>query len=145
MLSDSQLEVLINDAYEYYGFDFGGYSRASFKRRIERLIIMDGLADFQTLLSKMRTDPEYFKRMVEEITVNVTEMFRDPHVYKVLREEILPALGTKPFIRIWHAGCATGEEVFSMAILLKESNLLRKSLLYATDLNPSALNAAKKG
>ncbi len=145
MLSDSEIELLIHDAHEYYGFDFGGYSRASFKRRIERLAGMDGLSDFHSLLSKVRTDPEYFKRMVEEITVNVTEMFRDPHVYRILRDEILPVLATKPFIRIWHAGCSTGEEVFSMAILLKEANLLKKSLLYATDLNPSALASAKKG
>ncbi|AWA30202.1 chemotaxis protein CheR [Flavobacterium magnum] len=145
MLSDNEIEVLINEAHEYYGFDFGGYSRASFKRRIERLIQMDGLTDFRSLLSRMRTDSDYFKHMVEEITVNVTEMFRDPHVYKILREEILPILATKPFIRIWHAGCSTGEEVFSMAILLKEARLLSKSLLYATDLSPSALASAKSG
>ncbi|MGQ3089143.1 CheR family methyltransferase, partial [Flavobacterium sp.] len=88
---------------------------------------------------------EYFKRMVEEITVNVTEMFRDPLFYKVLRTEVLPVLATKPFIRVWHAGCSTGEEVYSMAILLQEANLLHKSLLYATDLNPTVLDAARKG
>ncbi len=83
--------------------------------------------------------------MVEEITVNVTEMFRDPQLYKVLREEILPALRTKPFIRIWHAGCSTGEEVYSMAIMLSEENLLSKSLIYATDINQTVLEAAKNG
>ncbi|OYU79674.1 MAG: chemotaxis protein CheR [Flavobacterium sp. BFFFF1] len=145
MLTDHEVEVLIHEAFEYYGFDFGGYSRASFKRRIDRLYQLDGFKSFPELLSRMRTDTEYFKRMVEEITVNVTEMFRDPLFYKVLREEILPLLATKPFIRIWHAGCSTGEEVFSMAIMLKEANLLRKSLLYATDLNPSVIVAAKKG
>jgi len=145
MVNDRQLEVLINDVYEYHGFDFGGYSRASLKRRVDRLIQLDGFPDFTVFLSRVRSDAAYFKHMVEEITVNVTEMFRDPHFYKVLREEILPILATKPFIRFWHAGCATGEEVYSMAILLKEANLLHKSLLYATDINPLVLDTAKKG
>ena len=145
MISDRELEVLINDVYEYYGYDFSGYSRASFKRRVDRLYDLDGFRNFPDMLSKVRTDEDYFKRMVEEVTVNVTEMFRDPQFYKVLRTEILPVLAPKPFIRIWHAGCSTGEEVFSMAILLKEANLLHKSLLYATDLNPVVLDSAKKG
>lgn len=145
MIEDRELEVLINDAYEYYGFDFSGYSRASLKRRVDRLYHLDGFGDFSEFLSRMRSDPDYFRRMVEEITVNVTEMFRDPHFYKVLRNEIIPALATKPFIRLWHAGCATGEEVFSMAILLKEAGLLHKSLIYATDISPLVLNIAKKG
>ena len=145
MISDTELEVLINDVYEYYGYDFSSYSMASFKRRVDRLYQMDKFADFSEFLSKVRSDPEYFKLMVEEITVNVTEMFRDPHFYKVLRTEILPILATKPFIRIWHAGCSTGEEVYSMAIILKEANLLHKSLLYATDINMAVLEKAKAG
>lgn len=145
MIDDRELEVLINDVFEYYGFDFSGYSRASFKRRIERLYAMDGFQNFSEFLSKVRSDSDYLKRMVEEITVNVTEMFRDPSFYKVLREEILPVLATKPFIRIWHAGCSTGEEVFSMAILLQEANLLKKSLIYATDINGEVLQTAKSG
>ena len=145
MVNDRQLEVLINDVYEYHGFDFSGYSRASLKRRVDRLVQLDGFQDFTDFLSKVRTDDTYFKHMVEEITVNVTEMFRDPHFYKVLREDIIPILATKPFIRIWHAGCSTGEEVYSMAILLQEANLLHKSLLYATDINPLVIDTAKKG
>jgi chemotaxis protein methyltransferase CheR len=145
MVNDRELEILINEIYEYYGYDFSGYSLASFKRRIDRLYNMDRFNDFPEFLSKVRSDEDYFRRMVEEITVNVTEMFRDPHFYKVLRTELLPVLATKPFIRIWHAGCSTGEEVYSMAILLKEANLLHKSLLYATDLNPTVLESAKKG
>jgi len=144
-IEDRQLELLINDMYDTYGYDFGGYSRASFKRRVDRLYNLDGFANFSEFLVKVRTDEVYFKRMVEEITVNVTEMFRDPSFYNVLRTEIIPTLATKPFIRIWHAGCSTGEEVYSVAILLQEANLLHKSLLYATDLNPLVLNSAKKG
>lgn len=145
MIADNELEILINDVFEYYGYDFSGYSRASFKRRIDRLYQMDGFRHFHEMLSRVRTDTGYFKRMVEEITVNVTEMFRDPHFFYVLRTEILPVLATKPFIRIWHAGCSTGEEVYSMAILLRESNLLHKSILYATDLSAEVLDVAKTG
>jgi chemotaxis protein methyltransferase CheR len=145
MINDRELEVLINEVFEYHGFDFSGYSRASLKRRVERLYQMDGFTSLSEMLTKIRMEPGYFKRMIEEITVNVTEMFRDPLFYKVVREEILPVLATKPFIRLWHAGCASGEEVYSMAILLQEANLLHKSLIYATDINPLVLDTAKKG
>ena len=145
MIEDREIEILINDVFEYHGLDFSGYSQASFKRRVVRLMQLDGYKSFNEFLFNIKFEPEYFKRFVEEITVNVTEMFRDPLFYKVLREEILPQLGTKPFIRFWHAGCSTGEEVFSMAILLKEANLLHKSLIYATDINGAVLETAKKG
>jgi chemotaxis protein methyltransferase CheR len=145
MIEDIELETLINDVYEYYGFDFGSYSRASLKRRVNRIFHLDGFAYFHEFLSRVRTDPEYYKRMIDEITVNVTEMFRDPSFYTVLRKDILPLLGTKPFIRIWHAGCSTGEEVYSMAILLKEAGLLHKALIYGTDINSTVLETAKKG
>lgn len=145
MLADLEITILIDEIYKYHGYDFSGYSVASFRRRADRIYQMDGFEDFSEFLSKVRSNEDYFKHLVEEITVNVTEMFRDPSFYKVLRTDILPTLATKPFIRIWHAGCSTGEEVFSMAILLKELNLLQKSLLYATDLNPSVLEVAKKG
>lgn len=145
MLEDREIAILIEEMYKYHGYDFSGYSAASFRRRVDRIYQMGAFEEFSEFLSKARSDEHYFKHIVEEITVNVTEMFRDPSFYKVLRTEILPTLATKPFIRIWHAGCSTGEEVFSMAILLKELNLLHKSLLYATDLNPSVLEIAKKG
>jgi chemotaxis protein methyltransferase CheR len=145
VIADNELEFLIDEIHEYYGYDFSGYSRASLKRRVDRLLLADGFIRFGDFLSKLRAEPAYFKRMVEEITVNVTEMFRDPSFYKILRTEILPVIATKPFIRIWHAGCSTGEEVYSMAILLKEANLLHKSLLYGTDINPAVLETAKKG
>lgn len=145
MLEDREIAILIEEIYKYHGYDFSGYSAASFRRRVERLYQMDRFEHFSDFLSKARSDETYFKHMIEEITVNVTEMFRDPDFYKTLRTEILPFLATKPFIRIWHAGCASGEEVFSMAILLKELNVLDRSLLYATDLNPTVLDIAKKG
>ncbi len=145
MTTESQVEEVIHEIFENYGFDFSGYSKASFKRRIDRIINLDNIAHFQEFLYKVRNDVTYFRRLVEEITVNVTEMFRDPHFYKFLQQEIIPVLATKPFIRIWHAGCSTGEEVYSMAILLEEAGLLQKSILYATDLNSLVLENAKKG
>jgi len=145
MITDQELEVFINEVYEHFGFDFSGYSRASFKRRVDRMMQMDGFPNFHEFLLKVLSDSVYFTHTVEEITVNVTEMFRDPMFYKVLRTEILPILATKPFIRFWHAGCSTGEEVYSMAIMLREANLLHKSLIYATDINNVVLNVARKG
>lgn len=145
MINSDEIELLLNDLFELYGYDFTSYSAASLKRRIIRLYSLDKFPSFAEMRYRVRNDATYLKRFVEEITVNVTEMFRDPHFFKALRTEVLPIIGTKPFIRIWHAGCSTGEEVYSMAILLKEANLLHKSLLYATDLNPSVVDKAKQG
>ncbi|RYF51048.1 MAG: protein-glutamate O-methyltransferase CheR [Cytophagaceae bacterium] len=145
MIEEEQVTLLLNDILDLYGYDFTHYSRASLKRRINRLWTADRFPSFAELRYRVRSDAGYLKRFVEELTVNVTEMFRDPSFYKALRTEVLPTLSAKPFIRIWHAGCSTGEEVFSMAILLHEAGLLHKSLLYATDLNPDVLESARKG
>lgn len=144
-LTDEDLEIVLNDVVELYGYDFTDYSRASMRRRITRLILNDRFSSFAEFRYRVRNDKLYFKRFVEEITVNVTEMFRDPLFYKALREQVLPHLATSPVIRIWHAGCSSGEEVYSMAILLHEANLLKKSLLYATDINPSVLEKVRHG
>ncbi len=145
MIDDDKIDVLINDVLESYGYDFNMYSKASLVRRINRLYSLDKFDTFNDFRNKIILDKDYFKRFIEEITVNVTEMFRDPYFYKTIREEILPQLAPKPFIRIWHAGCSTGEEVYSMAILLQEANLLKKALIYATDINPEVLEKAKEG
>lgn len=145
IIKDEELDILMNELFERYGYDFTSYARASLKRRVNRLMIIDRLPSFAELLFKVKSQPEYLPHVVQEITVNVTEMFRDPATFKILREKVLPILATHPFIRIWHAGCASGEEVYSMAILLEEAGLLDKSLLYATDLNPSVIENIKKG
>jgi chemotaxis protein methyltransferase CheR len=145
VITDEQVEVLLLDLLDKYGYDFTGYSRASLKRRIHRLSSLDKSLSFAEFRYKISTDPVYFKRFVEQITVNVTEMFRDPSFFKTLRNEVLPRLGTYPLIRIWLAGCSTGEEAYSIAIILKELNLLHKSLIYATDLNPAVLEKASQG
>lgn len=144
-LNDEQIEIILSDLIEHYGYDFTNYSAASLKRRIQRLLVMDKVLSFAEFRHRIRNDAEYFKRFVEQVTVNVTEMFRDAHFYRTLREEVIPELATRPLIRIWHAGCSTGEEVYSMAILLQEANLLHKSLLYATDINPAVLEKVRLG
>ena len=144
-INDEQVETLLSDLLENYGYDFTGYSRASLKRRITRLYGLDKALSFAEFRYRVNNESAYFKRFVEQITVNVTEMFRDPGFFRTLREDVLPALGTYPFIRIWLAGCSTGEEVYSVSIILKELNLLQKSLIYATDLNPVVLEKAAQG
>lgn len=144
-ITDEDLEIVLYDVVELYGYDFTNYSRASLRRRIARLVVNDRFSSFAEFRYRVRNDKTYLKRFVEEITVNVTEMFRDPLFYKALKEEVLPLLATWPVIRIWHAGCASGEEVYSMAILLHEANLLKKSLLYATDINPTVLEKVRHG
>ena len=144
-INEADLNLLLNELFNSYGYDFSNYAKASLKRRVNRLVVMDRFPSFAEFFYRVKSDAGYLAHLVQELTVNVTEMFRDPSVYKTIREQVLPILATHPFIRIWHAGCATGEEVYSMAILLEEANLLKKSLLYATDLNASVLENMSKG
>lgn len=145
IVRDEEVEQLLIELLDLYGYDFTNYARASLRRRINRIMIVDKLPSFAELIYRLRNDATYLKHFVAEITVNVTEMFRDPQVYATLRQEVIPVLATHPFIRIWHAGCATGEEVYSMAILLQEYGLLHKSLLYATDLNHNMIEQVRSG
>jgi chemotaxis protein methyltransferase CheR len=144
-ITDDQTETILTDLLDIYGYDFTNYSRASLKRRILSLISNDRIPSFAEFRFKLRNDQVYFNHFIEKVTVNVTEMFRDAPFYRTLRNDILPMLATRPLIRIWHAGCSTGEEVYSMAILLHEANLLHKSLLYATDINPAVLEKVRAG
>ncbi|MFT4024117.1 MAG: protein-glutamate O-methyltransferase CheR [Flavihumibacter sp.] len=142
---DEEIGLLLTDIIDRYGYDFTGYTLASLKRRISRFLILKKLSGFAALRHAIRHSENLFNEFVEEVTVTVTDMFRDPPFYRCLAEEIFPALRTRPFIRIWHAGCSTGEEVYSVAILLHEAGLLPKSLLYATDINPGVLETLRKG
>lgn len=144
-LTEEQLNLLIGDVQSQYGYDFSDYTRASLHRRIARLMSVDRFVSFAELRYKVSSDKDYLARFIDMVSVNVTEMFRDPSFYRALRTQVFPVLATYPLIRIWHAGCASGEEVYSMAILLSESNLLDKSIIYATDINPTALAVARAG
>jgi len=145
IIKDHEIDILLEDIYRDYGYDFLQYSRASMKRRINRIMTNDRLASFAELRFALKDNPTFVQHFVEEITVNLTEMFRDPLFFRQLREEILPQLGTYPLVRVWIAGCSTGEEAYSMSILLKEANLHHKSLIYATDINPRVLEIARNG
>lgn len=144
-IADNEVDLLLNEIVSTHGYDFTCYSTASVKRRINRLFVLDRFKDFRDFRKRVLNDKNYMTRFVQEITVTVTEMFRDPSFYKLIRDQVLPVLSTYPFIRIWHAGCSTGEEVYSMAILLKEAGIMHKSLLYATDINPGVLEQVVKG
>lgn len=145
ILKDEEIENLVKSIHEVYDYDFINYSRASLKRRINRIFLIDNFTSYAELRYRVLNDKVYIKRFVEEVTVNVTEMFRDPSFFKTLRETILPQLGTYPLIRVWVAGCSTGEEAYSVAILLKEAGIYHKSLIYGTDLNPTVLDTARAG
>jgi len=145
MVQEAELDLLIGELFDKYGYDFTNYARASLKRRLQRLLVVDRFPSFAEFIYKVKNDVDYLSHVVQELTVNVTEMFRDPSVFQTLRKHVLPVLATHPIIRVWHAGCSTGEEVYSMAILLEEANLLHKSLLYATDINASVIENIKKG
>lgn len=144
-ISDEEIQNLNKMIYIQYGYDFSDYSLASYKRRLSRIMINFKILNLTDLEYKLVEDELFFNVFLEEVTVNVTEMFRDPDFYKCLRRDIIPQLSTYPMIRIWHAGCSTGEEVYSLAILLKEADLLKRSLLYATDINEDVLIKAKSG
>ncbi|WP_299707799.1 protein-glutamate O-methyltransferase CheR [uncultured Pontibacter sp.] len=144
-LFEQEVEALIKEIHTQYGYDFSGYARASVYRRIKRFLGQKHLQSIEDLRKFLFTDSFFFENFLQEITVNVTEMFRDPTFYKSLRENVLPILSTYPFIKIWDAGCSTGEELFSLAILLEEEGLLGRSKIYATDINQKVLRQAKEG
>ena len=137
-----ELIMLIND---YSGYDFSDYSMPSLHRRFQRYIDLNKISDFKQLLQDLMNDSAMVNNLIEEVTVNVTEMFRDPSFFAAIRTDLVPQLNKLPLIKIWHAGCSTGEEVYSMAILLKEHDLLDKSIIYATDINQTVLDVAKSG
>lgn len=128
-----------------YGYDFSNYSRASITRRIQRCMDIGKIKTVFDLKFHLINDKSFFNWFLESLTVNVTEMFRDPEFYAILRTRVIERLGSYPFIKIWHAGCSTGEEVYSVAILLHEAGLLQRSRIYATDINPVNLEKARKG
>ena len=142
---EQEVEALITKIHTYYGYDFSGYARASVYRRVKRFLAYKHLNSLEELEQELFTDSYFFEHFLQEITVNVTEMFRDPSFFLSLRQNVLPILSTYPFIKIWDAGCSTGEELFSLAILLEEEGLLNRTKIYATDINQKVLKLAKEG
>lgn len=144
-IEDIEIKLLIQAIHACYGYDFGGYNEASFKRLVNGILIKNRIATISRLQDEILQKPDFFARVLPDLTVTTSEMFRDPNFYQVFREEVIPFLRTYSAFKIWHAGCSTGEEVYSMAILLKEAGIYDRAVIYATDINPSALRAAKEG
>lgn len=140
-----EIELLLQAITKRYGYDFHNYSKASLKRRIIGFLHKSNLEQISELIPRLLHDKGMFRSFLLSLSVTVTEMFRDPNVYVVLRERVIPFLKTFPFCKIWCAGCATGEEVYSIAILLSESGLLDKVQIYATDINDESLQKAELG
>lgn len=144
-LQEIEINLLLEGLYQMYGYDFRGYVRSSLRRRILNRMKRERLPTITALLEKVLHDRGYLERLLNDLSIQMTEMYRDPSFFAAFRNEVVPLLRELPEIRIWHAGCATGEEVYSMAILMLEEGLAEKTRIYATDINEKALNAAKKG
>ncbi|MGS2779100.1 CheR family methyltransferase [Robertmurraya sp. GLU-23] len=144
-LEKIEIDLLLQGLYSWCGYDYRDYSYNSIKRRVWHRIHAEKLTSITGLLEKVLHDPGCLKRLIADFSINVTEMFRDPDFFLNFRETVVPILRTYPTIRIWHAGCSTGEEVFSMAILLHEEGIYEKAKIYATDINSDVLKIAKSG
>ena len=140
-----EIELLLDSIFQRYGYDFRHYAKASLKRRITQYMQRVGFSHITDLISPILHDEAFFDGFLKVMSVTVTDMFRDPAFFESLRKEIIPVLKTYPYIKIWHAGCATGEEVYSLAILLKEEGLYERTQIYATDYNSHSLAVAKEG
>jgi chemotaxis protein methyltransferase CheR len=140
-----EIELLLEGVFRQYGFDFRSYAFASIRRRLWKHITAAGLRTISALQEQVLHDPVAMDRLLLDLSVNVTAMYRDPVFYQAFRQEVVPRLRTYPFIRVWHAGCSTGEEVVSMAILLEEEGLYERARIYATDINEVVLQQARTG
>ena len=140
-----EFDLLIEAIYKKYGYDFRNYAKPTLKRRIQNKLSSTGIDSISSMQHRVLYDKKFFESVLIDLTVNVTEMFRDPSFYRAVRENVIPILKKYPFLKIWHAGCSTGEEVYSMAILLEEEGLLARTTLYATDIDEKVLRKAKEG
>jgi len=144
-ISTGELEEVLSVLKHQYGYDFTDYARASLTRRFQKFMTDANIRSGYDLKYQLVNNAATFQHFLQTVTVNVTELFRDPQYYKTLHEKVFPMLASYPIIKIWHAGCSTGEEVFSTCILLKEAGLLDRAKIYATDINPKNLEKAKAG
>ena len=140
-----EIKLLLEAIYLKYGFDFRDYSSAHTKRRLENRLGLSGLEHYGQMQHRLIHDEAFFNELLLDLSINVTEMFRDPWFYKKIREEVIPHLQTYPFIRAWHAGCSAGQEVYSMCIVLEEEGMKNRTQIYATDFNELILQKARSG
>lgn len=140
-----EIRLLLQAIHAQYGYRFQDYAETSMRRRVKAALARSGLRHFGELQHKLLIDPDFFASMLDDLTVRVSEGFRDPSFYRAFRETVVPILHTYPLLKIWHAGCASGEEVYTMAILLSEENLYERTQIYATDVSTKALEIARDG
>ncbi|MBI5218633.1 MAG: protein-glutamate O-methyltransferase CheR [Bacteroidia bacterium] len=143
-VTEQDLQVFINAVKNISAYDFTEYSEKSLMRRLEK-VLSDNQMELHEFIKKLTQDSIFLEKTVKDITVNTTELFRDPVAWHMLKYQVIPALSSRDVINIWHAGCSTGQEVYSMLILLCEMNLFDKSNIYATDINTDVIEASKKG
>jgi len=144
-IENIEIQLLLQAIYLKYGYDFRNYAKASIKRRIHHRMNKEGIDNVSMMQYKVLYDVAFFERLLLDMSINVTEMFRDPNFYLALRKHVIPKLKEHSYIKIWHAGCSTGEEAYSMAILLKEEGLYDRTQIYATDMNEVVLKQAREG
>ena len=144
-VEEIEVALLLEAIFRRYGFDFREYAPASLRRRLWRRANAEGLETLSALQDRVLRDPACMERLLLDLSISVTAMFRDPSLYVALRQKVVPLLRTYPFARIWVAGCSTGEEVYSLAILLDEEELLARTRIYATDINEEVLRRARDG
>ena len=144
-LLNIEMQLLMEAIFLRYGYDFRNYSKAHIRRRILHHLSMSLIPNVTMLQDRILRDRDFFSNFLDDLSINVTEMFRDPEFYKSLKTNIIPKLKTYAYFKVWHAGCSTGEEVYSIAILLKEESLLDRCQIYATDFNRKVLETAKEG
>ena len=142
---DYEFALVVHALQEKTGYDFSRYAQASLRRRISLAANAFKVAHVSDLVTPIVHDPLFANRLVGTLTVSITDLFRDPEFYREVRDQVIPILRTYPFVRIWHAGCSTGQEVYSMAVLLQEEKLLERTHIYATDINTQSLKTAKHG
>ncbi len=145
LLREIEIDLLCEAIYRYYGFDFRQYARASLRRRIDNLITLENLSSISLLQERVLHDRQMMERFILNLSINVTAMFRDPGMYRSFREKVVPLLHTYPSIRVWNAGCSSGEEAYSMSIMLKEEGFSSRSKIYATDFNEAIIKKAQAG
>lgn len=144
-IQEIEIALLLEGVYQRYGYDFRAYAPASLKRRVLKAMTQEQAETVSALQDRVLHEPACMERLVLTLSIDVSSMFRDPEFYKAFRNKVVPLLRNEPLLRIWHAGCATGEEVYSMAILLKEEGLYDRTRMYATDMNPALVERARAG
>jgi chemotaxis protein methyltransferase CheR len=144
-LEDIEVDLLLEGVRRHFGLDFGRYASPSLRRRLRLCMHAEGVTTVSALQDRVLHDPDSLRRFVRTVSVRVTGMFRDPRLFGAVRRHVVPWLRSHPSVRIWHAGCSTGEEVFSMAILLEEEGLLERTRIYASDIDAELLEVAEQG